>query len=331
MSSSEPRPFASIVVEWENAKLAQRSRSVDLLRMLRRQCEDVAAVLAPTPGLPPFELLLVFDEAEFRGAELARLLRDTIGEPSAVLTWRLVPSRSSGYYEAKNLGARAATSENLVFIDSDVLPERGWLRRMVSGLEDPAIELVAGNTYIEPEGLIGKVFALVWFFPLRSEDGPVCPTRAFFANNLAVRRGVHVGHPFPEIEGTSRGSCLVLAKQLAAAGVTMVLDPGARAGHPAPDGLWNFAKRALAQGRDRVRRERQFGRWWTAWWPASCVRLCRHGAGSARKVCTSFRAVGLPPLSIPGAVAVSWIYFGLYFAGEMLTHAGVAAIEKVRV
>ena len=56
------------------------------------------------------------------------------------------------------------------FLDSDVVPEPGWLDRLLDALAGPGVEVVAGGTYVEPVGLVGKTFALTWFFPLRGDD-----------------------------------------------------------------------------------------------------------------------------------------------------------------
>jgi hypothetical protein len=335
VAAAGSKPLASFIVEWENALLCEESRSLALLHALRRQ--SVAAASSAKAGFETaspsflFELLIVYDEAQFDGAKIAALIHRCAGAPDRVLQWRLLPTRDSGYYKNKNFGARAAAGEILLFIDSDVIPEEGWLKHVLCDLADPAIGMVAGSSYIEPAGLVGKTFALTWFFPLRSNDGPLQRVDSFFANNFAVRRDFQLQHPFPDLAGTSRGSCLILAKQLSTAGVPIYLNSRARVAHPAPHGLRHISKRALAQGRDRLYRERRFGTRWSASSPASCLRLARHCAGSAGKIATGFHRVGLKPLLIPAAIAVAWYYYLLYWTGEILAHAGLAAVYRIRV
>lgn len=327
--------LVSFIVEWENALLCEESRSVTLLRILRRQSVEVAmsakAGCETTYRAYLFELLVVYDEAQFGGATLARLLHRCAGAPDELLQWRLLSTHDSGYYKNKNLGARAAAGEILLFVDSDAVPEEGWLEHILCGLAGPAVGIMAGNSYIEPAGLVGKAFALTWFFPLRSNDGPFQRVDSLFANNLAMRRDAHSQHPFPDLAGTSRGSCLILAEQLSSAGVPVYLNPRARLAHPAPHGFRHISKRALAQGRDRLYRERHFGTRWSASPLASCLRLARHCAGSAGKIFTGFHRVGLNPLLIPAALAVAWYYYLLYWTGEVLAHAGLGAVYRIRV
>jgi len=335
VAGAESKPFLSFIVEWENALLCEQSRPGTLLRALRRQSVEVAmsakAGLETTSRACLFELLVVYDEAQFDGATLAGLLHRCAGAPDQVLQWRLLPTHDSGYYKNKNLGGRAAAGEILLFIDSDVIPEEGWLNQVLCGLADPDIGIMAGNAYIEPAGLVGKVFALTWFFPLRSNDGPLQRADSLFANNLAMRRDAHRQYPFPDLAGTSRGSCLILAKQLATAGVPIYLNPRVRVAHPAPHGLRHISKRALAQGRDRLYRERHFGTRWSASSLASCLRLARHCVGSAGKIASGFHRVRLNPLLIPAAIAVAWYYYCLYWTGEIMAHAGLAAVYRIRV
>lgn len=336
MASTQSRPWVSFVVEWENALLSDRNRSVTMLRTMRRQCVEVASspevTSRATFGLSLFELLVVYDEARLDGGHLAEMLRRCVGDSDEILHWRLLPTRESGYYKNKNFGAREAAGEVLLFVDADVIPEAGWLRQVLSGLADhPAVEVMAGSAYIEPEGLVGKVFALTWFFPLRTKDGPLQRVDSFFVNTLAIRSSFHRQHPFPDLDGTSRGSCIVLANELAAAGIPVYLNPRVRVRHPAPNGIRHISKRALAQGRDRLYRERRFGTRWSSSWLASCLRLARHDVGSAGKTLTGFHSVGLNPLLIPAALMVAWYYYLLYWTGEILTHLRVPAIHKVRV
>ncbi|MGK2924441.1 MAG: glycosyltransferase [Lysobacterales bacterium] len=334
MAEQASNPRLSIVVEWENVLLSGSDRSAAMLREVRRQAQALVAGVSAadaTQAGPPLELLLVYDPAEFDEAVLTALLGSHLGPAGDVLRWRVLPTRDSGYYKNKDFGARSAAGDIIVFLDSDVIPEPGWLEQIVSGLADPAVSIVAGSAYIDPAGLIGKVFALTWFFPLRSKNGPLRAVNHFFANNLAMRRELYLQYSFPDLEETSRGACIVLASELAQANIAVYHDPRARVAHPAPNGFAHISKRALAQGRDRLYRERHYGSRWSASWPAACVRALRHCGASAWKICTNFRAVGLSPLLIPAAIAVAWYYYLLYWAGETLSQLRVPAITRVRV
>lgn len=335
MSITTPSPRVSFIVEWENALFSKAQRSVAMLQELRRQAAELVSKRATeavgVTTASAFELLVVFNQGQFHEEDLVATLLNCAGEPDDILNWRLLPNSQGGYYRSKDLGVKQAIGELIIFLDSDVVPEPYWLEQILSPLEDHAIQLVSGSTYIETTGLNGKTFALAWFFPLRKEDGPLERVNSFFANNLAMRRSLYDQYPFPDLPGTSRGSCIVLASHLAEANVSMYQNPSARVGHPAPNGLKHFVLRALAQGRDRLHRERSFGTRWSASWPATVMRLLRNWGRSLWRICTKFNRVKLSPLMIPAAVAISWTYYLLYWVGEMMLHLGIHAIGKVRV
>ena len=331
MNTDVDKPRASVIVEWENALHAEADRATGMLRELRSQMDAMAAAVALLDAAPLFELIVVYDEAEVAGDALARSIEAGVGPCDATLSWRLLPIRDGSYYRNKDLGARSAVSDVLVFLDSDVVPEPGWLERLLGSLDDPAVRIVAGSAYIEPSGLVGKAFALTWFFPLRSADGPLRQVTQFFANNLAERREFYLEHPFPDLKGTSRGACLVLARAFARAGIAVYQQPCARVRHPAPNGFGHISRRALAQGRDRLYRERNFGTRGAASWLAACWRWVRHVGGSTIRVLRDYRKVGLNPLLVPAAIAVAGYYYTLYWLGETLTHLRVPAIQHIRI
>ena len=110
---------------------------------------------------------------------------------------------------SKNIGAARARGEVIVFLDSDVIPEEGWLASLLQALSNLDVGVVGGNTYIAHEDLNGKAFALFWFFPLREARGGLWRDPHFFANNVAFRAEVFRAHSFPPL-GTFRGQCIAL-------------------------------------------------------------------------------------------------------------------------
>jgi hypothetical protein len=241
--------------------------------------------------------------------------------------WRVVRVPDSRYYELKNRGAAEAAGDIVVFLDSDAIPEPGWLESLLAPFADPDIQVVAGHAYIQPDSLYSKAFALWWFFPLRAEPEPLEPTTHFFANNVAFRRATLLAHPFPSVDGTSRGACVALAATLGRAGIPIWKTTRAQVAHPAPRGFHHFATRALAQGRDRIARERG----WRATPFGTLARLAGWlGAGIVRTF-RGRRAVGLSMIGVPAALALCCAYYGLCCAGEVAALLGVPAVRRIRV
>lgn len=66
--------------------------------------------------------------------------------------------RSRGPAAARNTGLRAATTPFVAFLDSDVVPRKGWLEVMLGHFSDPAVALVAPRVVaLEPDrGALGR-------------------------------------------------------------------------------------------------------------------------------------------------------------------------------
>jgi hypothetical protein len=138
-----------------------------------------------------------------------------------------------------------------LFLDCDVIPEPDWLRCLLGSFCDPRVSVVGGGTYVALDDLLGKAFALFWFFPLRDEANELAATDSFFANNVAFRREVFERLPFPD-SFVYRGRCCLLAAELRNRGVRIFRHRGARVSHPPPKGIVHFVLRALCEGHDEI-------------------------------------------------------------------------------
>jgi len=125
MVCKAPSVLATIVIEWENIQLAEADRCSTMLAELMRQIDAYPADAAGNPA--QFEVLLVFDEQKMTEADVREFCRQCIPNAARQATLRYVASPGLGYYEQKNLGAREAQGSIVVFLDSDVIPESGWL------------------------------------------------------------------------------------------------------------------------------------------------------------------------------------------------------------
>jgi glycosyltransferase involved in cell wall biosynthesis len=303
----------SIVIEWDNAKHCKRERSLAMLRALRRELE------ALSPSVTA-EVLVLYDRLEVNGADVQAALSDVFGPEYEKAAIRAQATEGLGYYELKNHGAKQSTGEVVVFLDSDVVPDPGWLEAYLAAFADPSIQLVAGATYVAPDNFYFKAFALYGDFPLAPPaDLGVVATKRFFANNMAARRNLLLAHPFPDLPHF-RSQCRELARQLDGMGVKMVLQPKARVAHPPPNGLSHFVRQALCDGHDwflsaQMNDETRStasvkGAYWRF---RAALRRSWHRIRAGRQV------VGL---SIPGALMAAMVASGFFcfvFVGELLT------------
>ena len=318
-------PSVSVVMEWENILLAEAERSRAMLRQLTKEAR---AAVEHGVVRGPIELLVCYDAGELDGSALAADLATELESSGETLEHRTVPIDGGEYYELKNAGARETNGDVIVFLDSDVIPEPGWLANLIEPFADEAVGVVAGNSYLEPRGFYGKTFALAWFFPLRSPDAHVEPARTFFANNVAFRSEIFERFPFPTLDDASRGSCWRLAQILTANGIEMVRSTGAQVSHPAPNGLRHFVARGLAQGRDRLLEERAWGSRRTRSPLGTASRLTRDLRRSTRSVTHDFERVGLSRQSVPAALALSTSYYLLCTLGEIATMLSPGAMTR---
>lgn len=297
-------PSFALVVEWENATLCAEDRP-------RRMLAALAAQLAALAADASWDLAFLHDsrvvDADAVRAALAAQ------DPRLAARARFIAAPAHTYYQLKNLGARSTAGEIVVFLDSDVIPEPGWLERMLAAFDDPRVDALSGNCYVEPSSFLGRVFNLCWFFDARTDGERILPHHRFVANNFAIRRTVFERFPF-EGDVAMRAQCVELARRLRDAGLGLYVHEGAHVAHPPPNGFAGLLAHALCEGEDAVRMDRvRHGRspWRASWW-----RLRTELARSAGRLRASGAAVGL---SRRGRV-LGWMtaagYYGVLFGGE---------------
>ena len=320
----------SIVIEWENVLLSEMERCCAMLKELGRQlCEfHPSRELSPDQSdIPPWvktpvEVLVAYCSEHVDGSLVNKVLAESLSSADDCFMVRLLPASltDSGYYDLKNFGARHATGDIIVFLDSDVIPEPGWLKALLSGFADPAVEVVCGNTYIGADNTLARAFALFWFFPVRAQHVSFEPTQGLYANNLAVRRKTFERFPFPKIEGTSRGSCVGLAAILHEHDITIYRHTGAKACHPPPNGLRHFLLRAIAQGRDEficahIRRPRWAGR--EVW--RHIRQFLKDVKGGFVSVFRNARTVHLSLIEVPAVIFIGVLFYQIRLCAALVT------------
>src|SRR5262249_31387103 len=161
-----------VVIEWENVKLAESERALEMLRRLSRQ---MAALTRAGDAAMRGEVLLICDGNDpAERKELVGMLERTFGPDASDVQVLTITGK---YYEKKNKGAASARGAVVVFLDSDVIPEDHWLELMVTAFDRPEVDIVAGTTYLDPTGLYEKAFAAFWFFPPRSNEEGLAPAQ----------------------------------------------------------------------------------------------------------------------------------------------------------
>jgi glycosyltransferase involved in cell wall biosynthesis len=314
-----PLPSATLVVEWENVRLSDRDRSRRMLAALGTQVSAVHRQLRE-----PIEMIVLYDERVVTRPALEEFVLDALGDVPAV-TLRTIATRDAGYYGQKNIGARAARGDLVVFLDSDVIPEDGWLATLLGSFADSSVEVACGGTYIETSSLYAKAFAMFWFFPMRADGGPQGAENAdyFYANNVAFRRALFLRYEFPDLP-LMRGQCAALAEALRRDGHRILRDPRARVSHPPPNGPVHFVRRAICEGYDwaqaaRLRGVSGFGA------PGRFVRALRRATS---RIIRHRRDVSLGWIGATAALGIAYSYYAVCALGDCLAVVAPGAVRR---
>ncbi|MER9949890.1 glycosyltransferase [Mesorhizobium sp. M0047] len=317
----EERATYSLVMEMENAKSIDWDEIGVGLKALAR---EIAAVSAS--GLARPTVVISHGAAESETDALHRKIAAEAPQLGQVSNLVFTAFPGGRYYDLKNNGMLAADGNIVIFIDSDVVPEPGWLPGLLKPFKDPKIICVNGYTYLSHDDFFSRTFALIWFFPMAHGDSRFASKRAMNANNVGFRREWIVSHPFPNHNGF-KVSCTLLMRELLREG-HKIHNVNARVFHYSPRGWRFFYWRALVTGRDadrkfvalnspsRMRRvAKSFSRWFTMSW-----RTTRRIVGHARET-------GMPLWQIPFSLIVGQVFYSLAFWGQFSFAAGIVRDE----
>jgi hypothetical protein len=298
-------PYLSVMVELDNILHSTIDRARTMLVRLLDQ-------LRQNELEPRAEILVTYDETAVSLTDVHRIVSPTVMAEYPFI--QFVATRGLRYFSLKNEGARRAKGEILLFVDSDCLPEDGWLRELLQPFRDSEIDIVTGNSYIDRDTFYAKTFALGWYFPPRLPDGPLVRTRVTYVNTLAMRRRIFERYPFPDVTTLYMGQGVTWNRTLAENGVPIFLNPRARVAHPPPV----FLRSAIVNGYDTAQRTRKPG-------DSKLLSLkivgsnFRNNIGAmVRRIRLGHREVGLSRASVPFAVALAGTYWSLWSLFELI-------------
>jgi hypothetical protein len=304
----------SIVIEWENARLAKAERSLRMLASLAVQLDE----LTRDPSLKT-EIVLLFNPEAVDEPAIEAIIDHARPHSQWPARFRLLPSGELRYYEQKNHGVKNTSGDIIVFLDSDVVPEPGWLEKILAVFQNPEVGVVCGSTYVECTSFYARALALFWLFPLRTQSEELEHVNMFFANNVAFRRSVIRENLFPDLD-TFRGQAGALSKILQNKGIPIIRHKGARVSHPPPNGLRHFVNRAMCEGHDAglrtiARRPYKF----SALAARSLRTFRQRMEHSTSRIACNYRVVHLSRAGAMGAWGLALAYNSLYLAGQLLS------------
>lgn len=309
-------PSFSAIVEWENARLSGAARATRMLRQLADQTRELSGSIAKRP-----ELILLYEKGEVDPRTIEQAVSEAFGD-EAPLDVRYHATEGAHYYGQKNVGAELAKRDYLLFLDSDVVPEPGWLRALLGAIR-PGVEVVAGTTYVDPSSFFGRAFALFWFFPPRTTIGGLHEAKSFFANNVIMRRDLFLSYRFPDLL-LYRGHCAALGAQLRQDGVRLFIQADARVSHPPPNPQ-HFVHRALSEGHDLAVRARMTGNGKEL----GAAELRRQLGNMRTRVANRLKQLEVGRNEIHAARMLATTYCVLRFAGQRWTARSPERAQKM--
>ncbi|MEW6428528.1 MAG: glycosyltransferase [Thermodesulfobacteriota bacterium] len=156
----------------------------------------LTALQRQTP-LPPSEIILVDSGSTDASLAIAGKFANT----------RIVPLSNFSHGRSRNLGARAASGEIVVFLSQDALPKDNfWLQELLRPFFDPQTVGTYSRQIPWPDALFAEKFFLATRFPAGPAIRREKPARAeltledvFFSNvSSAIRRSTLLRYPFDE-------------------------------------------------------------------------------------------------------------------------------------
>ncbi len=318
------------MVELDNARTADPARPAAMLRALQAQSGRLSNRFAQ-----PVAVKVVFDPLAVPPDHIDTLLRESGIADATWLDVALLPSPHARYYEQKNIGAQACQTDVVLLVDSDIIPEEGWLEGLLESFAEPDVSFVFGETRIETSSLYEKCYALVTeSFPHMSASGPALIDQThFLANAFAFKTGPLGNVLFPASDAF-RGQCALASDKIRRTGHQIYLQKAAKARHPAPQGTRLFFANAFGAGFDEVAHtparvsEGFLGRLKAS--PIGSVyRLAKSCLTAWSRCLTQYKVVVLPVRHVPTAMTLAGVYYTVRFAGEIASFISPGFVRTV--
>ncbi|MFF4255185.1 mycofactocin biosynthesis glycosyltransferase MftF [Streptomyces sp. NPDC001663] len=207
----------------------QPVRDTTIAIPVRDRADQLDALLAALRADPPTADLpvLVVDDGSRNPDALARVA----GRHGARL---LVHPHNLGPAAARNTTLRHARTAYVAFVDSDVVPEPGWLAPLLAHFSDPAVALVAPRVVALPvsaPGLFDRYEEVRSPLDMGVREGPVVPVSmlSYVPSATIVVRRAAVGAGFAP--GMRVGEDVDLCMRLHEAGWRLRYVPSVQVGH----------------------------------------------------------------------------------------------------
>jgi len=304
-------PSFSIVIEW--GRFLQADEAWRAQKMLQKLSEQI---LQASKKISICEIQIVFEPEEIDGSEVEKFAKKELSSCINIIQLRLVPAPGVLYYDMKNLGGKLSSNDLILLIDSDLIPDDGWLEGFLESFGQSDVNVVSGNTYLGGHTLLEKVMGLVLFMPLPDAMDHLYEKLQFYGQNVAFKRELFVAHPFPK-SNSFHGHADTLLAELVNDNIKIYRQPKCRAAHPMPDTLKEFVTWGLVQGLSWHVKRKAFN---MILKPNTYFK--KHNPGSLKQIITRtrkrFRHVGFSLKVYVAACGILPVYFLCIFTGIIM-------------
>ena len=195
----------------------------------------------------PVEIVIVDDGSTDNTADIVR------GFP---VTY--IHQKNSGPSAARNHGVNESGGDIVVFTDSDCVPQKDWIRRLIDGFEDDVGAVAGSYNIANPESLLASCIheeIKLRHLALKRKKY----IRAFGSYNVALKRNVFlkVGG-FNEGYRSASGEDNDLSYKILKAGYKIRFKDDALVAHHHPEQIWNYLKEQYRHGYWRIKMYRDF-------------------------------------------------------------------------
>lgn len=195
-----------------------------------------------------------------RANEIIAVIGATVSDETIALIRQEYPwlkihteRRPLEYVESKVSGARQATGDIIVFVDSDAVYEPEWLEQMLYGfVAAPGAAVISSETRIRIHSVYTAAIQLIWMINAIKIAPHPTPTTQFHLNNFAARKKAVLGSHFFRGLPIYRANNVEWKKQMQFHGYSVMRVPGNLSHHAPPANFWDFWWRFMVMGSDAV-------------------------------------------------------------------------------